>query len=147
MMLVETDALAREPKEIRRVALRDEVGPQPVPDHQDYDTSAPAMRRNGVLRTRRRGDEYEQERENFRQPSDGKHSIGHQTGPQPTVSIILRDRLYRRRSRMRLEKFPDDVGRVQTVARLADPFFRQPILTAGPEVPQSLDAGVLELSA
>ena len=49
VMPIEAHALARQPKKIRRVALRDEVGPQPVPHHQHHDPSAPAMRRRGNL--------------------------------------------------------------------------------------------------
>ena len=49
-MLVEAHAFARQPKKIRRIALSDEVGPQPVPYHKHHDSPAPAMRGNGILR-------------------------------------------------------------------------------------------------
>src|SRR5579862_3948866 len=106
------------------------------------------MRAHRILRADRRANRYQKEdHENFRKTSSGRHSIGHQTGPRPTVSMILRDRTGRRHPRMRLEKIPNDVGRVQIVARLADPFFRQPALAAGPDMPESADAAILDLSA
>ena len=88
-MLVETHTLARQPKEIRRVALRDQVGPQPIPHHQHHDSAASMMRLGGFLRARRRNDEQEQARKQERQASSGEHSIAHQSGPRPTVSIAL----------------------------------------------------------
>jgi len=88
-MAVKPHALSRQPVKIGRVALRDEVGPQPIPYHQHHDTAAAAMRSGGVLRAAGHGHEYEKYRENFGQPSSGEHLIGHQSGPRPTVSIAL----------------------------------------------------------
>src|SRR5271154_7272378 len=48
---------------------------------------------------------------------------------------------------MRLEKVPDDVGRVQAVTRLADQFLGQSIDAAGPDVAESPDPVVLDLAA
>ena len=71
-MAVKPHAFAGQPVKIRRVALRDEVGPQPVPYHQHHDTAAAAMRIKMVLRPARRGckrgyRDYKEEknRENF----------------------------------------------------------------------------------
>src|SRR6266852_6015483 len=47
--------------------------------------------------------------------------------------------------RMRFEEFPDNVGRVQIVAWLADPFFRQSALSARPHVAEPFDRVVNDL--
>src|SRR5260370_3040347 len=144
MMVVEAHALARHAEEIRRIALRDEVGPEPIPDHQDHDTAAPMMGPGKILRRQRRRAEKNEARETNENQSSEKHPIGHQSGRKPIMSIALivllvSDWLSRGGAGMVFEEFPDDIGGVQIVACLAHPFFREPFLSAPPYVADALD--------
>src|SRR5260370_42349590 len=57
-------------------------------------------------------------------------------------------RSYRRGgARMCFEEIPDYIDRVHIVAGFADPFFREPILSAWPHVTEPLDRVVNDLAA
>jgi len=69
--------------------LGDEVGTEPIPDHQDHDTAASVMGAGGILRGQWRGAEKKKTRENSRKQSCEEHPIGHQSGREQSMSIAF----------------------------------------------------------
>ena len=69
MMTIEADALARHAIQIWCIALGDQVGPEPIPDHQDHDTAATMMGGGSILRGQWRRAEKNQDRENNKSQS------------------------------------------------------------------------------
>src|SRR6202040_1214703 len=89
MMTIEADALARHAEQIGRIALGDQVGTEPIPDHQDHDTAASMMGAGSILRGQWRGAEKKKTRENSRKQSCEEHPIGHQSGREQSMSIAF----------------------------------------------------------